>query len=71
MAATYVASTFCCFMILLFLVYYVQIIEIENSWLLEVAPHYYKAKELEDSTSKKMPKKVGVVNEEARLAQKQ
>jgi hypothetical protein len=25
-----------------------QIIEIENSWLLEVAPHYYKAKELED-----------------------
>jgi len=25
-----------------------DIIEIENAWLLEVAPHYYKAKELED-----------------------
>ncbi len=36
-----------------------NIIEIRNEWLLEVAPHYYKAKELEDSTSKKMPKKLG------------
>ncbi|XP_072176721.1 pre-mRNA-splicing factor ATP-dependent RNA helicase DHX16-like [Diadema setosum] len=33
-----------------------QVIEIENSWLLEVAPHYYKAKELEDASSRKMPK---------------
>lgn len=36
-----------------------QVIEIENSWLLEVAPHYYKAKELEDTSSRSMPKKVG------------
>ncbi|GAB6023367.1 Putative pre-mRNA-splicing factor ATP-dependent RNA helicase dhx16 [Chamberlinius hualienensis] len=36
-----------------------QVIEIESSWLLEVAPHYYKSKELEDSSSKKMPKNTG------------
>jgi len=36
-----------------------QVIEIESKWLLEVAPHYYKAKELEDSTNKKMPKVTG------------
>ncbi|KAL1497005.1 hypothetical protein ABEB36_008037 [Hypothenemus hampei] len=36
-----------------------QVIEIESKWLLEVAPHYYKPKELEDSTNKKMPKTVG------------
>lgn len=36
-----------------------QVIEIESKWLLEVAPHYYKEKELEDSTNKKMPKTMG------------
>ncbi|XP_050515877.1 pre-mRNA-splicing factor ATP-dependent RNA helicase DHX16 [Diabrotica virgifera virgifera] len=36
-----------------------QVIEIESKWLLEVAPHYYKQKELEDPTNKKMPKTVG------------
>ena len=36
-----------------------QIIEIQSKWLLEVAPHYYKEKELEDSTNKKMPKVIG------------
>ncbi|KAI4502443.1 hypothetical protein M0802_002355 [Mischocyttarus mexicanus] len=36
-----------------------QVTEIESKWLLEVAPHYYKPKELEDSTNKKMPKVVG------------
>nr|XP_054769577.1 pre-mRNA-splicing factor ATP-dependent RNA helicase DHX16-like [Lytechinus pictus] len=36
-----------------------KVIEIENGWLLEAAPHYYKAKELEDGSSKKMPKGVG------------
>uniref|UniRef100_A0A673SQV8 RNA helicase n=1 Tax=Suricata suricatta TaxID=37032 RepID=A0A673SQV8_SURSU len=41
-----------------------QVLEIESSWLLEVAPHYYKAKELEDSHSKKMPKKIGKTREE-------
>lgn len=39
-------------------------IEIENKWLLEVAPHYYKARELEDSTIKKMPKGKGKAKEE-------
>jgi len=39
-------------------------IEIENKWLLEVAPHYYKQKELEDSTIKKMPKGKGKAKEE-------
>lgn len=41
-----------------------QVLEIESSWLLEVAPHYYKAKELEDPHTKKMPKKVGKTREE-------
>ncbi|XP_001601553.2 pre-mRNA-splicing factor ATP-dependent RNA helicase DHX16 [Nasonia vitripennis] len=36
-----------------------QVTEIESKWLLEVAPHYYKPKELEDSTNKKMPKVAG------------
>ncbi|CAG4944483.1 unnamed protein product [Colias eurytheme] len=36
-----------------------QVTEIESKWLLEVAPHYYKARELEDSTNKKMPKTIG------------
>ncbi|XP_053677739.1 pre-mRNA-splicing factor ATP-dependent RNA helicase DHX16 [Anopheles nili] len=36
-----------------------SVIEIDSKWLLEVAPHYYKPKELEDSTNKKMPKTVG------------
>ncbi|CAH1784821.1 unnamed protein product [Owenia fusiformis] len=36
-----------------------QVIEIESSWLLEVAPHYYKSKELDDSSHKKMPKQTG------------
>ncbi|XP_067306450.1 pre-mRNA-splicing factor ATP-dependent RNA helicase DHX16 [Pseudorasbora parva] len=41
-----------------------QVIEIDNSWLLEVAPHYYKNKELEDGSSKKMPRKQGKAREE-------
>eukprot|EP00056_Hartaetosiga_gracilis_P006216 m.94293 g.94293 ORF g.94293 m.94293 type:complete len:1049 (+) comp12409_c0_seq3:50-3196(+) len=36
-----------------------QVIEIENKWLLEVAPHYYKPKEIEDTAGKKMPKNKG------------
>ncbi|UYV81413.1 DHX16 [Cordylochernes scorpioides] len=36
-----------------------QVVEIQNAWLLEVAPHFYKAKEIEDSTSKKMPRTLG------------
>ncbi|XP_048882919.1 pre-mRNA-splicing factor ATP-dependent RNA helicase DHX16 isoform X2 [Brienomyrus brachyistius] len=41
-----------------------QVIEIDSGWLLEVAPHYYKTKELEDSSSKKMPRKQGKAREE-------
>jgi len=36
-----------------------QCIEIENSWLIEVAPHYYNEKNLEDNSGKKMPKNTG------------
>ncbi|KAK2143518.1 hypothetical protein LSH36_834g00067 [Paralvinella palmiformis] len=36
-----------------------QVIEIENQWLMEVAPHYYKAKDLEDGSNKKLPKQTG------------
>jgi len=36
-----------------------QVVEIENGWLLEVAPHYYKAKELNDASAHKMPKGTG------------
>ena len=39
-------------------------IEIENAWLLEVAPHYYKAKELDEGAKKKMPKQTGKAKEE-------
>lgn len=35
-----------------------SIVEIESAWLLEVAPHYYKGKDLEDS-NKKLPKGKG------------
>ncbi|XP_067830119.1 pre-mRNA-splicing factor ATP-dependent RNA helicase DHX16 isoform X2 [Heptranchias perlo] len=41
-----------------------QVIEIDSGWLLEVAPHYYKSKELQDAASKKMPKKLGKTREE-------
>ena len=41
-----------------------QVIEIDSRWLLEVAPHYYKSKELEDTSSRKMPRKQGKTKEE-------
>ena len=33
-----------------------QVIIIKPQWLVEIAPHYYKSKELEDATTKKLPK---------------
>ena len=33
--------------------------EIKPAWLVEIAPHYYSKKELDDPTSKKMPKGAG------------
>ena len=41
-----------------------QTIEIENTWLLEVAPHYYKAKDLDDGSGRKMPKNKGKARDE-------
>ena len=32
-----------------------NVIEIEPPWLVEIAPHYFKAKDIEDERSKKMP----------------
>jgi len=43
-----------------------EVIEIEPSWLLEVAPHFYKAKELEDDSKKKVPKQNERVNKAAK-----
>jgi len=34
------------------------VIEIDSGWLLEVAPHYYKSKEIEQE-GRKMPRKQG------------
>jgi len=36
-----------------------QISEIKPEWLVEIAPHYYKMKDIEDGSSKKMPKGKG------------
>jgi len=38
-----------------------QVIEIKPDWLLEIAPHFYQKKEIEDTSAKKMPKKQGKV----------
>eukprot|EP01038_Epipyxis_sp_PR26KG_P008427 gene8427-11397_t len=38
---------------------------IKGEWLIEIAPHFYKTAEIEDSTTKKMPKKAGKTAEEA------
>ena len=34
-----------------------QVAPIDPSWLVEIAPHYYQPSDVEDATSKKMPKK--------------
>ncbi|KAF9318340.1 hypothetical protein BG003_011353 [Podila horticola] len=36
------------------------VMEIDSAWLMEVAPHYYKAKDLDDDSKKKMPKGQGM-----------
>ncbi|PAA85199.1 hypothetical protein BOX15_Mlig005237g1 [Macrostomum lignano] len=40
-----------------------QVVEIDPRWLLEVAPHYYKAKDIEAET-RKMPKQTGKAKED-------
>ena len=54
----------CILMYSLLCYWLLQIIEIDNKWLLEVAPHYYKAKELDDHSGKKMPKTKGKSRDE-------
>ncbi|CAF4599828.1 unnamed protein product [Rotaria sp. Silwood1] len=42
-----------------------QVIEIENEWLRETAPHFYKTKKLDDDSKvKKMPKVLGKIKAE-------
>ncbi|EOD26794.1 hypothetical protein EMIHUDRAFT_457294 [Emiliania huxleyi CCMP1516] len=36
-----------------------QIIEIKPDWLVEIAPHFYQRKDIEDDAGKKMPKTAG------------
>jgi pre-mRNA-splicing factor ATP-dependent RNA helicase DHX16 len=36
-----------------------QVIEIKPDWLVEIAPHYYKLKDVEDAGAHKMPKGKG------------
>ncbi len=36
-----------------------SVVPIKPEWLVEIAPHYYKAKEVEDAKTKKMPKAKG------------
>lgn len=36
-----------------------QVIEIKPEWLVEIAPHYYKMKDVEDAGARKMPKVAG------------
>ena len=43
-----------------------KVIEIDNKWLLEVAPHYFKAKDIHDE-NRKMPKGKGVSRDETRF----
>ena len=39
-----------------------QVTEIQPQWLAEIAPHYYKKKDIEDATAKKLPKQQGKAN---------
>lgn len=41
-----------------------NVITIEGKWLMEVAPHYYKDNEVQDTTNKKMPKNMGKTKDE-------
>ena len=42
-----------------------QVMEIENEWLRETAPHFYKTKKLDDdNTTRKMPKVLGKIKAE-------
>ena len=36
---------------------------IKGEWLLEIAPHFYKASDIEDKSTKKLPKGMGKASE--------
>ncbi|XP_020873248.1 pre-mRNA-splicing factor ATP-dependent RNA helicase DEAH1-like isoform X2 [Arabidopsis lyrata subsp. lyrata] len=36
-----------------------QVTELNPNWLVEIAPHYYQLKDVEDGASKKLPKSIG------------
>ncbi|CAI0422635.1 unnamed protein product [Linum tenue] len=44
-----------------------QVTELKPDWLVEIAPHYYQLKDVEDPASKKMPKGVGRTSELVQL----
>lgn len=46
-----------------------QVMEIEPEWLVELAPHYYKRKDVIDHQKIKLPKKPGAVRQDFRLAE--
>ncbi|XP_016552442.1 pre-mRNA-splicing factor ATP-dependent RNA helicase DEAH1-like [Capsicum annuum] len=39
-----------------------QVTELKPEWLVDVAPHYYQLKDVEDSSSKKMPCRIGLAS---------
>ncbi|KAH1235411.1 hypothetical protein AAZX31_08G000300 [Glycine max] len=39
-----------------------QVTELKPEWLVEIAPHYYQLKDVEDSYSKKMPRGAGLAS---------
>ncbi|KAJ9441369.1 Pre-mRNA-splicing factor ATP-dependent RNA helicase DEAH1 [Diplonema papillatum] len=45
-----------------------QVIEIKPDWLVEIAPHYYKSKDIVAEEKKKMPKAAGKASESRRTA---
>jgi pre-mRNA-splicing factor ATP-dependent RNA helicase DHX16 len=42
-----------------------KVIEINPEWLVEIAPHYYKEKDINDDSNKKLPKGVGLSTAQA------
>nr|KYP55754.1 Putative pre-mRNA-splicing factor ATP-dependent RNA helicase DHX16 [Cajanus cajan] len=43
---------------------HVLVIELKPEWLVEIAPHYYQLKDVEDSSSKKLPRGPGRAQED-------
>ncbi|XP_020225786.1 pre-mRNA-splicing factor ATP-dependent RNA helicase DEAH1 [Cajanus cajan] len=41
-----------------------QVTELKPEWLVEIAPHYYQLQDVEDSSSKKLPRGPGRAQED-------